>query len=302
MSHDVVIAGAGAAGVSAALWARSLGLSVVLLEEGAEPGGQLHHVHFEIGNFAGSLPGMGQTLVHRMNEQLAAQEIDVRYRTPAASLDPKAPAVRLGNGESLDARSILIATGARKRMLDVPGARELFGRGISDSATRDRQTFAGEEMLVVGGGDAAFENALILADVGCRVTIAVRDAGNARREFRERVARVTADRSARTHDGHRRARRGSRARREARRLARQLRARGRGGGGEDRHGAELRVVRGRSRSRCRWLRARRRALRHVAGTSLGGWRHHATGRSQRCGLARHGALAIHAIWETLQTP
>jgi len=190
MSHDVVIAGAGAAGVSAALWARSLGLSVVLLEEGAEPGGQLHHVHFEIGNFAGSLPGMGQTLVHRMNEQLAAQEIDVRYRTPAASLDPKAPAVRLGNGESLDARSILIATGARKRMLDVPGARELFGRGISDSATRDRQTFAGEEMLVVGGGDAAFENALILADVGCRVTIAVRDAGNARREFRERVARV----------------------------------------------------------------------------------------------------------------
>jgi thioredoxin reductase (NADPH) len=187
MTRDIVIVGAGPAGVSGALWARSLGLSVTVLEADAEPGGQLHHVHFEMKNFPGSLPGTGRALAERMRDQLA--DVEVRYRATAAGLEPKTPAVQLVGGDSIAARAVLIASGARKRTLDVPGARELEGRGVSDSATRDRQALAGEEVLVVGGGDAAFENALLLAEVGCRVTIAVRDAGNARPEFRERVSR-----------------------------------------------------------------------------------------------------------------
>jgi thioredoxin reductase (NADPH) len=76
----------------------------------------------------------------------------------------------------------------RRRRLDVPGERELEGRGVSFSATQDRARFAGEDVAVAGGGDAAFENALLLAAVDSRVTLIVRGRPRARREFRERVA------------------------------------------------------------------------------------------------------------------
>jgi thioredoxin reductase (NADPH) len=161
----------------------------MVLEARMEPGGQLHRVHFEPRNFAGSIPGVGGTLAERMRNQLEAADVEMRYATTAAALEPAVPAIRTADGVSLAARAVLIATGARRRSLDVPGVRELEGRGVSDSATRDRASFAGEEVLVVGGGDAAFENALLLAAVGCRVTIAMRDAGTARRQFRDLVAR-----------------------------------------------------------------------------------------------------------------
>jgi thioredoxin reductase (NADPH) len=189
LTPEVLIVGAGPAGTSAALWARTLGLSALVLEAGPEPGGQLQHVHFRPTNFPGAVDGDGPAIAAAFARQLAASGIEVRCGVAAAGLDPAAPAVRTAAGERLEARAVLVASGVRRRRLDVPGESELEGRGVSWSATQDRERFAGEEVVVAGGGDGAFENALLLAEVGCRVTLAVRGAPRARREFRERVAR-----------------------------------------------------------------------------------------------------------------
>ncbi|HYM79914.1 MAG TPA: NAD(P)/FAD-dependent oxidoreductase [Candidatus Limnocylindria bacterium] len=185
---DVLVVGAGPAGTSAALWSRSLGLSVRLIEAGSQSGGQLQQVHFEPTNFPGSIPGDGGALAERMVRQLAAAGIDRLEGVRAVSLDAAAPAVRDEAGRLHRGTAILIATGVRRRTLEIPGERQLEGRGVSYSATLDRPRFADQEMLVVGGGDAAYENALLLSEVGCTVTVVVRNRPRARREFRERLA------------------------------------------------------------------------------------------------------------------
>jgi thioredoxin reductase (NADPH) len=186
MDAELIVVGAGLAGVSAALWARSLEIEVMVLESGAIVGGQLHQVHFEPGNFAGAI-GAGSTLIRTLTAQLEAAAVPVRLGTLATALEPRGPAVIAGR-ERIAARAVLVATGVRRRRLEVPGERELEGRGVSYSATQDRERFAGSPVLVVGGGDAAFENALILAEAGCAVSLAVRGAPTARGIFRARVA------------------------------------------------------------------------------------------------------------------
>lgn len=190
MSLELVIVGAGPAGVSAALWARSNGLAAVLLEAGERAGGQLTRVYSTLVGVPGTI-GDGATLATILARQLAEAGIALKRGTLATALQPGADGcnrVVLAREEPLAARSILIATGVRARTLDVPGERELAGRGVSTSATRDRERFAGQPVVVAGGGDAAFENALLLAAVGCRVTLVARGAVRARPEFRERVA------------------------------------------------------------------------------------------------------------------
>jgi thioredoxin reductase (NADPH) len=186
MATELIVVGAGLAGISAALWARSLEIEVIVLESGAAVGGQLHQVHFEPGNFAGAA-GTGTGLARTLAAQLEAAAVPIRLGTLAAALEPRGPAVIVGR-ERIAARAVLVATGVRRRRLEVPGERELEGRGVSYSATQDRERFAGSPVLVVGGGDAAFENALILAEAGCAVSLAVRGAPTARGVFRARVA------------------------------------------------------------------------------------------------------------------
>jgi thioredoxin reductase len=188
-AHELVIVGAGPAGISAALWARSHELPPLLLEGETGPGGQLLHVYFEPRDLAGMPPGDGTTIATRYQKQLADSGVTVRYGAGVRSL-AVAPRLllTLSGGEELSPRAILIATGARRRRLDVPGERELEDRGVTFSATRDRERLAGHAVAVVGGGDAAAENALLLAEAGCDVTLVARAALRARPAFRERVA------------------------------------------------------------------------------------------------------------------
>uniref|UniRef100_A0A832MK11 NAD(P)/FAD-dependent oxidoreductase n=1 Tax=Eiseniibacteriota bacterium TaxID=2212470 RepID=A0A832MK11_UNCEI len=190
---ELLVVGAGPAGISAALWARWFGLEVRVVDAGASPGGQLHRVHFHPRTLAGIPVGDGPAIAAVMARQLADAGVAVRGECTAQRLEPGArPAVILEGGERLACQAVLIATGVRRRRLGVPGEDALEGRGVSFSATRDRAQLAGRRVLVVGGGDAAYENALILAGAGCRVVLAVRDAPRARAEFRARVARTPA--------------------------------------------------------------------------------------------------------------
>lgn len=182
------------AGVSAALWAKSLHLDVLLLDAAEAPGGQLFHVHFHPRELPGLEAGDGRAIAATYARQLAEAGIPARYGVRAEGLEP-APdgcVLRLTTGERVEARALLVTCGARRRKLGVPGEDDFAGRGLSYSATRDRAELAGRNVAVVGGGDAAFENALLLAAAGSRVTLVVRGAARARREFRERVAATPA--------------------------------------------------------------------------------------------------------------
>ena len=188
-AHELVIVGAGPAGISAALWARSHEMPALVLESEAGPGGQLLHVYFEPRDLAGMPPGDGAAIATRYQKQLADSGVTVRYGALVQSL-AVAPRLLLTlvAGEEIATRALLIATGARRRRLGVPGERELEDRGVTFSATRDRERLAGHAVAVVGGGDAAAENALMLAQAGCDVTLIARGALRARPAFRERVA------------------------------------------------------------------------------------------------------------------
>lgn len=190
MSPELAIVGAGPAGLTAALAAHAAGLAVTLIEADARPGGQLLRIHSRVYGVE-AFAGDGRVLAAELERRLAEAGVAVATGRTAERLerDPAGGArLRLADGEVLTPRALLVASGLRARTLGVPGERELAGRGVSTSATRDRGAFAGEPVVVVGGGDAAFENALLLDEVGCRVTVLVRGTPRAREEFRRRVA------------------------------------------------------------------------------------------------------------------
>ena len=186
--YDAIIIGAGAAGLSAALWCEELGLDVLVLEAGAEVGGQLLNVYNPVNNYLGLRAANGRELRDMFAAQLQDAEFDLWTETEIESVDLKAKRVALRSGEQLQAISIVIATGVRRRRLGIPGEAELAGRGVVESAVRDRELLAGRDVCVIGGGDAAAENALLLAEVCPTVTLVHRGKRlSARAEFVERL-------------------------------------------------------------------------------------------------------------------
>src|ERR1041385_1707423 len=186
--HDVIIIGAGPAGLSTAFWCDELGLDTLLLEQAEQVGGQLHRVYNPISNYLGLKTKNGEELLELFTQNVDAAEFDLWTQTTIASIDLKAKRLSLQSGESLQSIAIVIATGVRPRQLGVPGEKDFVGKGIIESATRDRQLFAGGDVCVQGGGDAAVENALLLAEVCPTVTLVHRGRKlRARREFRERL-------------------------------------------------------------------------------------------------------------------
>jgi thioredoxin reductase (NADPH) len=186
--HDVLIIGAGAAGLSAARWCDELGLDTLLLEANEEVGGQLAAIHNRIDNYLGLHADNGQQLRELFIEQTRACDFDQWTGVHIASVDLKAKRVRLQSGEELQAIAIVIASGLRRRRLGIPGETEFAGHGIIESGKRDREQFAGKDVCVIGGGDAAAENALLLAEVCPTVTLVHRGRKlRGRREFTEQL-------------------------------------------------------------------------------------------------------------------
>ena len=174
--------------MSAALWCDELGLDTLVLEAGEEVGGQLLAVHNPIENYLGSHAANGRELRDRFAEQVEGAEFDLWTSVEIESIDLRARRVALRSGEELQAISLIIATGVRRRRLGIPGEAELAGRGVMESGTRDRDLFAGKDVCVIGGGDAAAENALLLAEVCPTVTLVHRGKTlRARPQFVERL-------------------------------------------------------------------------------------------------------------------
>jgi thioredoxin reductase (NADPH) len=186
--HDVIIIGAGPAGLSTAFWCDGLSLDTLVLEQAEQVGGQLHRVYNPIENYLGLKARNGEELLVHFTKDLDAAEFDLWTQVEIESVALKARRISLRSGEALQAIAIVIATGVRPRELGVPGEKEFIGKGMIESGARDRQLFAGKDVCIVGGGDAAVENALLLAEVCPTVTLVHRGKKlRARREFAEQL-------------------------------------------------------------------------------------------------------------------
>jgi thioredoxin reductase (NADPH) len=172
--RDVLIVGAGVAGLSAALWLRDFGLDALLLEEATQPGGQLHEIHAPIPNYLLGFNWAGPRFAAVAVADARAASLQLLAGEPVRRISARGCSLTRGEGrnaERLGARALLIATGLRRRRLGVPGETALFGRGVSHSANQDRQRHAGTPVTVIGGGTAAVEDALLCAETGSDVTL-----------------------------------------------------------------------------------------------------------------------------------
>lgn len=186
--HDVIIIGAGSAGLSAAFWCDELGLDTLVIEQQAEVGGQLLWIHHPIKNYLGLQTKNGRDLRDVFAAKIVDADFDIWTGAEIESVDLRTKRVTLKSGEQLQAIALIIATGVRRKQLGIPGELELAGKGIVESATRDVALLAGKDICVIGGGDAAAENALMLAEVCPTVTLVQRGRkSRARKEFSERL-------------------------------------------------------------------------------------------------------------------
>lgn len=161
--YDIIIIGAGPAGLTAAVYARRAGYSVLLLEGGV-PGGQaVTTPHVE--NWPGTLSIPGPDFAMGLYTQATQTGAEVRFAAAKGLTDQgKIKRVEI-QGETLEARTVIIANGVRRRKLEVPGEEQYGGRGVSYCATCDGSFFKGKEVAVVGGGNTALEDAIYLSSI-----------------------------------------------------------------------------------------------------------------------------------------
>ena len=199
---DVLVVGAGPAGLSAALWLRDFGLSCLLLEQERQPGGQLHQIHAPIPNYLTAYGWDGARFAGVALGDARAASLEILVGEPVRRIVREGPSgaggaptrrgalmLRVDRGrERLRGRALILATGLRRRALGVPGEKELTAHGVSHSANRDRMRWAQRPVAVVGGGTAAVEDAILCAEVGCDVLLLHHSARfRARTDFMERA-------------------------------------------------------------------------------------------------------------------
>jgi len=170
--YDILIVGGGPGGIASLLWCHSLGMRGLLLERASELGGQMLVMYHRIIDYPGLVSRNGHELRDHFVSHMRELGLDCRLNSGVGRVDFNTMQITIGDaGETLGCRALIIATGARRRRLGVPGEDEFTGRGVSFSATGDHPLFAGREVVVIGGGDSAIENCLILARVCPRVTL-----------------------------------------------------------------------------------------------------------------------------------
>lgn len=168
--HDLIIVGAGPAGLSAAIYAQRAELDAIVLERAVMSGGQIINT-YEVDNYPG-LPGMnGFDLAQAFREH--AQRLGASFVTDEVTKLTRTEDGFLlqGKNAEYEARAVIAAAGARHRNLGVPGEETFSGRGVSYCATCDGAFFRGRNAVVVGGGDVAVEDAIFLARLCAKVYV-----------------------------------------------------------------------------------------------------------------------------------
>lgn len=168
--YDLIILGAGPAGLSAGLYAGRAKLNCLIIEK-AVPGGQISSTSF-VENYPGSMEDpTGMALAERMREQASEYCKILSANVTKVELEGKVKKIHTKDGSIYEAKAVIIATGASHRNLDVKGEKEFASRGVSYCATCDGPFFADLDIFVVGGGDSALEEALHLTKFAKSVTI-----------------------------------------------------------------------------------------------------------------------------------
>jgi thioredoxin reductase (NADPH) len=170
--REVIIVGSGPAGYTAAIYAARAGLKPLMIASSVEPGGELMKTT-EVENFPG-FPGglMGPDLMAKFQEQAESFGTEILLQD-VVEVDLKAnpKIVKCGNGETFEAKAVILATGAAYRELGLPNEKALSGHGVSWCATCDGFFFREKTIAVVGGGDSAMEEALFLTRFASKVYV-----------------------------------------------------------------------------------------------------------------------------------
>ena len=169
--YSVIILGGGPAGLTAAIYLSRARVRTLLLTEGT-PGGQMTLTH-EIANYPGIEKINGYMLGSVMKKQATVFGAVVKGNTEVSSFSLEGPlkSVTASAGETYTADAVILATGGRSRTLGVPGEDTFRGKGISYCATCDGDFFTGKEIVVVGGGNSALEEAVSLTKYATKVTV-----------------------------------------------------------------------------------------------------------------------------------
>ena len=171
MIHDVVIVGSGPAGYTAAIYAARAQLNPVILAGSVTAGGALMNTT-EVENYPGFIEGiMGPELMNQMQEQAERFGAEIRYEdVTALELEGDVKRITTSDG-AYEARTVIISTGSEHRHLGIDGEERLSGHGVSYCATCDGFFFKDQDIVVVGGGDSAMEEATFLTRFARSVTV-----------------------------------------------------------------------------------------------------------------------------------
>jgi thioredoxin reductase (NADPH) len=169
--YDVIILGAGPAGLAAGIYASRAKLSTLIINEGAV-GGQLTLTE-EIANYPGVETTSGYQLVNTMKKQTKEFGCVLKSNRSITQMDlqGKIKSITVNDNETFQGKSVILATGGTPRNLGIPGEQKFKGKGVSYCATCDGDFFTGKEVVVVGGGNSALEEAVALTKYATKVTI-----------------------------------------------------------------------------------------------------------------------------------
>lgn len=184
--YDVIIIGAGPAGMTAAVYTSRANLSTLMLERGI-PGGQMANTE-DVENYPGYESILGPDLSNKMFEHAKKFGAEYAYGDVKEIIDGKEYKTVVAGKKEYKTRAIIVASGAEYKKIGVPGEKELGGRGVSYCAVCDGAFFKGKELVVIGGGDSAVEEGVYLTRFASKVTIVHRrDALRAQKILQDRA-------------------------------------------------------------------------------------------------------------------